>query len=56
MALDVGAAINAHQMQWNQSGRWSKIIIHLGYFHALTYFFDAIGWYVSGSRFDEMLY
>ena len=43
IALDVGAAINAHQMQWNQSGRWSKIIIHLGYFHALTYFFDAMG-------------
>ena len=56
VALDVGAAVKAYHVNWNQLDKWSKIIIHLGDFHALLDFFGSIGLYVSGSRFEKTLY
>ena len=31
--LCVSAAINVYYVQSNQTERWSKIVMHLGYFH-----------------------
>ena len=56
VALDVGAAVKAYHVKWNQLDKWSKIIIHLGDFHALLDFFGSIGLYVSGGRFEKTLY
>ena len=34
-ALDVGAAINAYLVTWNDPTRFDKVAIHLGSFHFL---------------------
>lgn len=52
--LCVSAAINVYYVQSNQTERWSKIAMHLGYFHG--FFFGVPESYMSGRRFEETLY
>ena len=52
--LCVSAAINVYYVQSNQTERWSKIAMHLGYFHG--FFFGVPESYVSGRTFEETLY
>ena len=40
--LDLGAAIKAFHVIWNQNEHWKNIITHLGDFHAFTEFSDAL--------------
>ena len=56
ITLDVGAAINAYHVIWNNPNLWSDIIIHLGDFHAINAYFGAIGTFVSGSGFEDILF
>ena len=56
ITLDVGAAIKAYHVIWNNPVLWSDIIIHLGDFHAMMAFFGVIGLLVSGSGFEEVLF
>ena len=53
--LDLGAAIKAFHVIWNQNEHWKNIIIHLGDFHAFMAFFGCVGKYVTGS-FSRKLY
>ena len=44
ITLDVGAAIKAYHVIWNNPTAWSSdIVIHLGDFHAMMAFFGVIG-------------
>ena len=54
--LDVGAAIKAFHVVWNNPDAWSDIIIHLGDFHAIMAFFAVIGRFVEGSGFEDVLF
>ena len=54
--LDVGAAIKAYHVLWNDTDYWNDIIIHLGDFHAMMSFFSIIGTFISGSGFEEIVY
>ncbi|CAB3979305.1 Hypothetical predicted protein [Paramuricea clavata] len=56
ITLDVGAAIKAFHVVWNNPGAWSDIIIHLGDFHAIMAFFAVIGHFVEGSGFKYVLF
>ena len=56
ITLDVGAAIKAFHVIWNNPVAWSDIVIHLGDFHAMMAYFGVIGLYVSGSGFEEVLF
>ena len=56
ITLDVGAAIKAYHVIWNNPNLWSDIIIHLGDFHAINAYFGAIGTFVSGSGFEDILF
>ena len=53
---DVGAAIKAYHVIWNNPNLWSDIIIRLGDFHAINAYFGAIGTFVSGSGFEDILF
>ena len=52
--MDVGTAIKAYHVVWNDADYWNDIIIHLGDFHAMT-FLDIIGNFISGSSFEEIV-
>ena len=41
---------------WNNPNLWSDIIIHLRDFHAINAYFGAIGTFVSGSGFEDILF
>ena len=56
ITLDVGAAIKAFHVIWNNPVAWSDIVIQLGDFHAMMAYFGVIGLYVSGSGFEEVLF
>ena len=56
ITLDVGAAIKAYHVIWNNPNLWSDVIIHLGDFHAINAYFGAIGTFVSGSGFEDILF
>ena len=56
IVMDVGAAMKAYQVIWNNPELWSDIIIHLGDFHAMMMFFSVIGDYLKGSGFEEMVF
>ena len=56
ITLDVGAAIKAYHVIWNNPNSWSDIIIHLGDFQAMNAYFGAIGTFVSGSGFEDILF
>ncbi len=56
ITLDVGAAIKAFHVVWNNPQAWSDIFIHLGDFHAMMAFFGVIGKYVAGSGFEDILF
>ena len=45
ITMDIGAAIKAYQVIWNNPEIWSDIIIHPGDFHAMMTFF-AGDWYL----------
>ena len=54
--LDLGAAIKAFYVIWNQNENWKNMIIHLGDFHSFMAFFGCVGKYVTGSGFEEVLF
>ena len=54
--FDLGAAIKAFHVIWNQNEHWKNIIIHLGDFNAFVAFFGCIGKYVTGSGFQEVAF
>lgn len=56
ITLDVGAAIKAFQVVWNNTQAWSDTIIHLGDFHAIMAFFRIIGSFIKGSGFEEIIF
>ena len=56
ITMDVGAAIKAYQVVWNNPESFSNIIIHLGDFHATMEFFSLIGKIVEGSGFEEVIF
>lgn len=56
ITLDLGAAINAFRVVWNDKARWSNVIIHLGDCHAFMAFFGSIGKLMTGSGFEEIVY
>ena len=56
ITMDVGAAIKAYHVLWNNPQLWSDIIIHLGDFHTMMTFFGVIGSYVKGSGFEEIVF
>ena len=56
ITLDVGAAIKAFHVVWNDKDRWSNIIIHLGDFHAFMALFGSIRKFVTGNGFEEIVY
>ena len=54
--MDLGAAIKAYHVVWNDADYWNDIIIHLGDFHTMMTFFRIIGTVISGSGFEEIVY
>ena len=56
ITLDVGAAIKAFHVVWNDKDQWNDIIIHLGDFHAFIAFFGSIEKFVTGSGLEEIVY
>ena len=54
--MDVGAAIKAYHVVWNNPDLWSDILIHLGDFHAMIILFSAIGNYLAVNGFEEMVF
>ena len=52
ITLDVGAAIKAFHVIWNDKDRWSNIIIKLGDFHPFMAFFGGIGKFVTDIGFE----
>lgn len=56
ISFDVGAAMKAFHVVWNDPDAWSDIIIHLGDFQAMVAFFGMIGKLVTGSGFEDVLF
>ena len=56
ITMDIGAAIKAYQVLWNNPQIWNDIIIHLGDFHAMMACFGAIGSFIKGSGFEEIVF
>ena len=56
ITFDLGAAMKAYHVIWNNPELWFDIIIHLGDFHAMVTFFSVIGKFVSGSGFEEVIF
>ena len=42
ITMDVGAAMKAFQVIWNNKIRWSDILIHPGDFHCMLMFFRSL--------------
>ncbi len=53
--FNVGAAIKAYDVIWNNPSRLPDVIVHLRDFQAMMAFFGTIGSYVAGS-FEEVLF
>ena len=56
ITLNIGSAIKAYHVIWNNPNLWSDIIIHLRYFHAIKVYFGTIGIFVSGGGFEDILF
>ena len=56
ITMDVGAAMKAFQVIWNNPSIWSAILIHPGDFHCLLMYFSVIGSYLKGSGFEEIIF
>ena len=56
VTLDVGAAINAHKILWNYEDKFKNIVIHLGDFNFMKECFGAVGSFISGSGFEDIIY
>ena len=48
--------MKAYHVLWNHPDHFKHIIIHLGDFHTMQAYFGAIGSYVSGSGFEDIIY
>ena len=53
--MDVGAAIKACHVAWNDANYWNYVIIHLGDLQTMLTFFGVIGTFISGSGFEEIV-
>ena len=47
IVMNVGAAMKAYQVIWNNPEIWNDIINHLGDFRAMMMFFSVIGDYLE---------
>ena len=56
ITLDVGAAMNAYKMIWNNEIKFSNIVIDLGGFHFIKENFQVIGDIMSGSGFEDVAF
>ena len=56
ITLDVGAAIKAYHVIWNNPQAWAVIIIHLENFDAIMAFFGVFSCFVSESGFEDILF
>ena len=54
--IDVGAAIKAYYVVWNDADYWNDIVIHVGDFHALMTCFGINGTFKTGSSFEQIMY
>ena len=52
--MDVGAAIKACHVAWNDENYWNYVIVHSGDLQAMVTFFGVIGTFISGSGFEEI--
>ena len=56
ITMDVGAAMKAFQVIWNNPIIWSDILIHPGDFHCMLMFFSVFESYLKGSGFDGIIF
>ena len=56
ITLDVGAAIKASHVIWNDPDLWKNVIIHVGDFHCFIAFFGVVGKFIVGSGFAEIVH
>ena len=55
--MDVGPEMKAFQVIWNKPVKRLDILIHNGEFHCMLMFFlPAIGSYLKGSGFEEIIF
>ena len=56
ITFDIGAAMNAFKVLWNNPEKFSNIVIHLGDFHQMKEVFAIIGKLISGSGFEDIIF
>ena len=56
ITMDVGAAMKAFQLIWNNPIIWSDILLHPGDFRCMLIFFSVIGSNPKGSGFEEIVF
>ena len=56
IVMDCGAAMKTFHVIWNNTTRYSKVLIHLGDFHCMQAFFGVIGQYVTASGFEDIVF
>ena len=56
IAFDIGAAVDAYKVLWNQPEGFENIIIHSGNFHKMKEIFAVMGKLISGSGFEEIIF
>ena len=56
ITMDVGAAMKAFQVVWNNPIIWWDILIHPGDFHCMFMFFSVIRSYLKGHGIEEIIF
>ena len=54
--LDLGEAMNAYKLMWNNSEKFANVVIHLGDFHFMKESFNILGMLVQGSGFEDIVF
>jgi hypothetical protein len=55
LTMDLAAAKIALDIVWSDPDKYSSVIVNLGPFHVMCSFVGAIGKWMTGSGFEEML-
>ena len=56
ITMDVGVAMKAFRVIWNNKIVWSDILINPEDFHYMVMFFSVIGSYLKGIGFEEIIF
>ena len=56
ITLDLGAAMPAYKVVWNNPNIFSNVIIHTGDFHFMKEVFAALGMLIEGSGFEDIAF